>query len=262
VKNTRRMVIGLWIAAALIGFFGIAKTLDRTFIGLDTSAFLAGEWIQTALERAGVTLEFSLAGLFWSGVSLLAVALFTFFLVRGSVLEHGHVLLGRADGTPGHRTAVWARVDTGVGPVLVVCTHLAYRFDESALRALILTGARDKDAGVRREAVLAAQAFGHDDTAMPFVRALGSKNLRLAGYAAEAVADCSHRRIDRRAVEDIRDQADRLGAVVVRYFVDRPVDIRLGARADYDRRAFGCEHIGRGASHAPAAAGHDRDLAL
>lgn len=65
---------------------------------------------------------------------------------------------------------------------------LAELGDESALRALILSGARDKDAGVRREAVLAAQAFGHDDTALPFVRALGSDNLRLAGYAAEALA--------------------------------------------------------------------------
>ncbi len=65
---------------------------------------------------------------------------------------------------------------------------LAELGDESALRALIFSGARDKDAGVRRECVLAAQAFGHDDTALPFVRALGSKNLRLAGNAAEALA--------------------------------------------------------------------------
>lgn len=65
---------------------------------------------------------------------------------------------------------------------------LAELGDESALRALIFSGARDEDAGVRREAVLAAQAFGHDDTALPFVRALGSKNTRLAGYAAEALA--------------------------------------------------------------------------
>jgi len=65
---------------------------------------------------------------------------------------------------------------------------LAALGDEGALRALLLSGARDKDAAVRREAVLAAQAFGNDDTALPFVRALGSKNLRLAGHAAEALA--------------------------------------------------------------------------
>jgi len=66
--------------------------------------------------------------------------------------------------------------------------YLAELGDESALRALIFSGARDKDAGVRREAVLAAQSFGHDDTALPYVRALGSENLRLAANAAEALA--------------------------------------------------------------------------
>ena len=65
---------------------------------------------------------------------------------------------------------------------------LAELGDESALRALLFSGARDTDAGVRREAVLAAQSFGHDDTALPFVRALGSENLRLAANAAEALA--------------------------------------------------------------------------
>jgi hypothetical protein len=44
------------------------------------------------------------------------------------------------------------------------------------------------DSRVRREAVLSAQALGHDDTAVPFVRALGSDNLRLAANAAEALA--------------------------------------------------------------------------
>lgn len=68
------------------------------------------------------------------------------------------------------------------------CRLLAQVGDEAALRPLILSGARDKDPGVRREAVLAAGAFGHDDTAIPFVRALGSSNPRLAGHAAEALA--------------------------------------------------------------------------
>ena len=84
-SKTRNTVIGLWIAAALIGFFGIAGTLDRTFIGLDTSAFLAGEPIQTFMRGIGFELEFSLAGLFWSIVSALAVALVTFFVVRRTV---------------------------------------------------------------------------------------------------------------------------------------------------------------------------------
>ena len=60
--------------------------------------------------------------------------------------------------------------------------------DESALRPLIFSGARDRDASVRREAVLAAASFGHDDTAIPFTRALASENNRLAANAAEALA--------------------------------------------------------------------------
>lgn len=59
--------------------------------------------------------------------------------------------------------------------------------DEGALRALVFSGVRDVDSRVRREAVLAAQALGHDDTAVPFVRALGSENLQLVAHAAEAL---------------------------------------------------------------------------
>jgi hypothetical protein len=68
------------------------------------------------------------------------------------------------------------------------CRLLGEWGDESALRALVFRGARDMDPGVRREAVLAAASFGHDDTAIPFVRALGSENLRLAANAAQAIA--------------------------------------------------------------------------
>ena len=60
--------------------------------------------------------------------------------------------------------------------------------DEVALRPLIFSGARDLDADVRRAAVVAAQSFGNDDTAVPFVRALGSESPHLVGNAAEALA--------------------------------------------------------------------------
>jgi HEAT repeat protein len=60
--------------------------------------------------------------------------------------------------------------------------------DEAALRALLLSAARDVDAGVRREATLAAASLGNDDTAVPFVRALGSSNPRIVANAAEAIA--------------------------------------------------------------------------
>lgn len=66
--------------------------------------------------------------------------------------------------------------------------------DEVALRPLVFSAARDLDTDVRREAVLAAASFGHDDTAIPFIRALGSENLRLVGNAAEALANLGDRR--------------------------------------------------------------------
>jgi len=60
--------------------------------------------------------------------------------------------------------------------------------DEAALRPLIFSAARDLDRDVRGEALRAAASFGHDDLAIPFVRALGSSNPQLAAFAAEALA--------------------------------------------------------------------------
>lgn len=54
---------------------------------------------------------------------------------RWPVLRHGERRLPGADGAPGHRTAVWAVLDAPCGELPVISTHLAYRFDESALRA-------------------------------------------------------------------------------------------------------------------------------
>jgi|GEM_PF-1093778 len=68
------------------------------------------------------------------------------------------------------------------------CRRLADLADESALRPLILSGVRDRDPDVRREAVLAAASFGHDDTAIPYVRALGSSHPAIVANAARALA--------------------------------------------------------------------------
>jgi hypothetical protein len=68
------------------------------------------------------------------------------------------------------------------------CRTLGEIGDEAALTPLIFSGARDNDPEVRKAAVLAAASFGHDDTAIPFVRALGSENLRLVANAAQALA--------------------------------------------------------------------------
>ena len=47
---------------------------------------------------------------------------------------------------------------------------------------------RDRDEGVRRAAVLAAASLGHDDVAVPFVRALASPHPSMVANAARALA--------------------------------------------------------------------------
>ncbi|MEM9035632.1 MAG: endonuclease/exonuclease/phosphatase family protein [Actinomycetota bacterium] len=55
-------------------------------------------------------------------------------LSRWPVLDRGQVALVDGSGQPGHRSAVWARLDAPFGPMPVISTHLAFRFDESELR--------------------------------------------------------------------------------------------------------------------------------
>ncbi len=82
-NKTLLATIGLCIAAGLVGFFGIATTLSLTFVGLDASGFPVGDYADAVMRRLGVALDFSLAGLFWVIVSVLAVGVVTFFVVRG-----------------------------------------------------------------------------------------------------------------------------------------------------------------------------------
>lgn len=60
-------------------------------------------------------------------------------LSRWPVAESGCEALPGADGAPGVRRALWARIAAPSGPIVVIGTHLAYRFDESALRERQLT---------------------------------------------------------------------------------------------------------------------------
>lgn len=55
-------------------------------------------------------------------------------LSRWPVIEQREIALPRADGTPGHRRALVAWLDTPWGAWPVVSTHLEYRFDESDVR--------------------------------------------------------------------------------------------------------------------------------
>jgi endonuclease/exonuclease/phosphatase family metal-dependent hydrolase len=55
-------------------------------------------------------------------------------LSRWPILDQGERALPALDETPGHRRALWAVVGAPFGSLPVICTHLAYRYDESALR--------------------------------------------------------------------------------------------------------------------------------
>ena len=70
-------------------------------------------------------------------------------LSRWPVLDRGEERLPGPDGRPGHRRAVWAVLGSPGGRLPVVCTHLAFRFDESALRAAQLAAVCSLAAGLR-----------------------------------------------------------------------------------------------------------------
>jgi endonuclease/exonuclease/phosphatase family metal-dependent hydrolase len=72
-------------------------------------------------------------------------------LSRWSVDEHGEQALPDASGRPGHRKALWAVLSAPFGAIRAISTHLAYRFDESAVRQgqlrAVAALAADLDAG-------------------------------------------------------------------------------------------------------------------
>jgi HEAT repeat protein len=96
--------------------------------------------------------------------------------------------LGALDARGRHEAAMDLLHDRDPGVLRASARALGEVGDEEALTPLILSAARDVDAEVRREAALSAASFGHDDTAIPFVRALGSSNPRIVARAAEALA--------------------------------------------------------------------------
>jgi aryl-alcohol dehydrogenase-like predicted oxidoreductase len=81
-------VIALLVCAGVAGYLWIGVLLDQIPIGLDESAFPAGDAIQTAAQWIWPDLERTFAGIFWLAVSLLCIALAVLFAVRASV-RHG-----------------------------------------------------------------------------------------------------------------------------------------------------------------------------
>ena len=77
-------------------------------------------------------------------------------LSRWPVIEQGADLLPNLDGRAGRRQALWAVLATPFGRLPVIATHLAFRFDESAVRqqqvrALLALAARLRSADPGRD---------------------------------------------------------------------------------------------------------------
>lgn len=80
-------------------------------------------------------------------------------LSRWPIAQRGERALPDAGGAAGHRRALWAVLSAPFGPLPVISTHLAYRFDESAVRQL----------QVREVAALAAELRPEAADAPPVV---------------------------------------------------------------------------------------------
>ncbi len=114
------------------------------------------------------------------------------------------------------------------------CGHLAAAADESALRPLVFSAVRDRDPEVRAAAVAAAVSFGHDDVAVPFVKALGSEHPGLVVNAARALASVNDPRAVGAIVRRMISHGGGVRAVVeflnkVSYIRDYDVEIAQAA---------------------------------
>ena len=78
-----------WIAALVValvaGYFVAGSLLYHAFIGLDASAWVAGEAIQRFAVARDPELNNAVGGAVWLVVTLLAIAAFGFFVVRAAV---------------------------------------------------------------------------------------------------------------------------------------------------------------------------------
>jgi len=72
-------------------------------------------------------------------------------LSRWPVIEEGARPLPGTNGRAGPRQALWAVLDSPFGPLPVIATHLAYRFDESAVRQQQLRAVLALAAGLRSD---------------------------------------------------------------------------------------------------------------
>ena len=67
------------------------------------------------------------------------------------VADRGERPLPDAAGREGHRRALWGRLSAPFGELPVICTHLAYRFDESEVRQTQVRALAELAAGLRAD---------------------------------------------------------------------------------------------------------------
>jgi len=100
------------LAAAAIGAWGLGPLLYRVPIGLDASAFLAGDALQALARRLAPGLEHAAAGAIWLIAGLLGVGAATFVAVRAA-------RRARAAGIDRSRRSLLAGAGSGAGMALL-----------------------------------------------------------------------------------------------------------------------------------------------
>ena len=103
--RTRNAVLVSLGFALLVGFTVLGSLMYRGFIGLDPSAFPAGEALQSLALKLKPDLETTVAGMVLTGLILFGVAAFAFLLVRGA----------RTAGVDASRREFLAGAGAGVG---------------------------------------------------------------------------------------------------------------------------------------------------
>ena len=98
LRSPRNAWLVALVVALVAGWFVVGSLLYHAFIGLDASAWLAGDTIQRLAVAGAPELKNAVGGMVWLVVTLLGIAAFGFFVVRAAVRA-------RRGGSP---AAVWA----------------------------------------------------------------------------------------------------------------------------------------------------------
>jgi len=85
LRSPRNAWLVALVVALVAGWFVVGSLLYHAFIGLDASAWLAGDTIQRLAVAGAPELKNAVGGMVWLVVTLLGIAAFGFFVVRAAV---------------------------------------------------------------------------------------------------------------------------------------------------------------------------------